>query len=121
MSAQAGMELAARLFAGATPVPGVASDLMGHTVSHLFGVIWQDPRLALPERSLITCSVLVAAGREAELRLHFRGARNLGIPRERLDAMITHVAHYAGWPVAVSASRVLSEVWEQMDREAAPA
>jgi alkylhydroperoxidase/carboxymuconolactone decarboxylase family protein YurZ len=25
--------------------------------------------------------------------------------------MITHVAHYAGWPVAVSAFRVLDEVW----------
>lgn len=119
MSAQAGMELAARLFAGAPPIGGVSSDLTGHTLSHLFGVIWQDQRLSLPERSLVTCTVLVATGREAEQRLHFRGARNLGIPRERLDAMITHVAHYAGWPVAVSASRVLSEVWEQMDRETA--
>ena len=29
--------------------------------------------------------------------------------------MITHVAHYAGWPVAVSALRTLDEVWEEMD------
>ena len=49
--------------------------------------------------------------------MHLRGARNLGIPRATLDAMILHVAHYAGWPVAVSASRVLNEVWEQMDGE----
>jgi len=27
------------------------------------------------------------------------------------------VAHYAGWPVAVSASRVLGEVWEMMDEQ----
>jgi alkylhydroperoxidase/carboxymuconolactone decarboxylase family protein YurZ len=29
--------------------------------------------------------------------------------------MIVHVAHYAGWPVAVSAARTLSEVWNEMD------
>jgi len=27
------------------------------------------------------------------------------------------VAHYAGWPVAVSAFRVLDEVWKAMDQE----
>jgi alkylhydroperoxidase/carboxymuconolactone decarboxylase family protein YurZ len=30
------------------------------------------------------------------------------------------VAHYAGWPVAVSAFRVLDEVWKAMDAEAKP-
>ena len=51
-------------------------------------------------------------------RLHFRGARNLGIERSKIEAMITHVAHYAGWPVAVSALRVLGEVWDEMDAQA---
>ena len=49
---------------------------------------------------MITCSVLVALGRDDEQRTHFRGARNAGISRPKLEAMITHVAHYAGWPVA---------------------
>ena len=48
-------------------------------------------------------------------------ARNLGIPRARVEAVINHVAYYAGWPVAVSAMRTLDEVWEQMDaQEAGP-
>ena len=111
-STKAGLDLATKLFAGAPPSPGVSPDLASHTLSHLFGTIWQDPRLSLQDRSFVTCTVLVALGREAEQRLHFRGARNLGIPRDRLDAMITHVAHYAGWPVAVGASRVLGEVWD---------
>ena len=50
------------------------------------------------------------AGREAELRIHLNGALNLGIEREKLEAVLTHVAHYAGWPVAVSGFRVLEEV-----------
>ncbi len=83
----------------------------------LFGDVWNRPGLEITERSLITCTVLVALGREPEQRLHFRGARNLGIPREKLEEVITHVAHYAGWPVAVSAFRVLGEVWDAMDAE----
>jgi alkylhydroperoxidase/carboxymuconolactone decarboxylase family protein YurZ len=47
--------------------------------------------------------------------LHFVGARNVGIPREKLEAAITHVAHYAGWPVAMTAFRVLNEVWPADD------
>ena len=113
----AGRELAGRLFAGGPATPAIHKSLARHTVAHLFGDVWQDPTLELQERSLITCTVLVATGREAEQHLHFRGARNLGISREKLEAMITHVAHYAGWPVAVSASRTLAEVWETMDKE----
>jgi 4-carboxymuconolactone decarboxylase len=89
--------------------------LARYTLLHLFGDVWQGDDLAIEERSLVTCAVLVALGRESEQRAHFRGARNLGIPREKLEAMITHVAHYAGWPVAVSASSVLDEVWQDMD------
>jgi alkylhydroperoxidase/carboxymuconolactone decarboxylase family protein YurZ len=29
--------------------------------------------------------------------------------------MITHAAHYAGWPVAASAFRVLAEVWPEVE------
>jgi len=106
-----GMALVRRLFgdrAGGTPLP---ADFARMTVEHLFGDVWQGEGLELAERSLLTCSVLVALGREAEQRLHFQGARNLGVPRQKLEAAISHVAHYAGWPVAVSAFRTLAEVW----------
>ena len=90
------------------------------TVEHLFGEVWQRPGLAVEERSLLTCAVLIALGREAEQKIHFRGARNLGIPRAKLEELLIHVAHYAGWPVAVSAFRVLDEVWKAMDQEPKP-
>ena len=60
---------------------------------------------------MVTCVALVDLGKEAEQRAHFKGARNLGIPREKLEDMIIHVTHYAGWPAGVSAIRVLNEVW----------
>jgi alkylhydroperoxidase/carboxymuconolactone decarboxylase family protein YurZ len=107
-----GIELATRLFSGAT-LSGVSmpETFRGYTMAHLFGDVWQGDELALEERSLVTCVTLVALNREAEQRLHFVGAKNLGIGREKIEGMISHVAHYAGWPNAVTAYRVLDEVW----------
>lgn len=44
------------------------------TVGRLFGDIWQGDELAIEERSLITCCLLVAPGRENERRIHFKCA-----------------------------------------------
>lgn len=108
-----GRELARRLFAGGPrptsgPPPAAFAD---YTNRHLFGDVWQQADLTLEERELITCTTLVALYRENEQRVHFLGAKNLGIPREKIEGMITHVAHYAGWPCAATAHRVLNEVW----------
>ena len=113
-----GRQLAARLLAGAPPGRRLPKEFMRQTMDNVFGDVWQNEDLELQQRSLITCSVLTVLGRENEQRLHFRGARNLGIERKTLEAAINHVAYYAGWPVAVSAMRVLDEVWEEMDAQA---
>lgn len=106
-----GAEVAQRLFGTLLSRASLPEDFRRYTLAHLFGDVWQGKALAIEERSLLTCAVLVALNREAEQRLHFNGAKNLGIPRPKVEAMITHVAHYAGWPVGVSAFRVLEEVW----------
>ena len=108
-----GRALMGRLFAGTAGGGRLPERLLDYTTEHLFGDVWQQDDLTLQERSLTTCTVLIALGREPEQRLHFAAARNLGVPREKLEAVITHAAHYAGWPVAASASRVLEEVWPE--------
>jgi 4-carboxymuconolactone decarboxylase len=110
----AGRALAARLFAGAPRDRPLPPEMVRHTMGHLFGDVWQDDRLAVEQRSLVTCAVLAALGRDAELRLHLRGARNLGIERDTLEAMLIHVAHYAGWPAGATGMRILDEVCETM-------
>ena len=107
-----GIALARRLFEGARAGGGsMPKALSDYTMEHLFGDVWQQDDLVLEERSLITCTILVALNRENEQHVHFLGAKNLGIPRAKLEAMITHAAHYAGWPCAATASNVLNEVW----------
>ena len=111
-----GIELVQRLFAGVdTTGVKMPETLSDYTMRHVFGDLWQQEGLSLQERSLVTCTLLVALNREAEQRLHFAGARNLGVPRSAIEAMIIHAAHYAGWPSAVGASRVLAEVWPEQE------
>jgi 4-carboxymuconolactone decarboxylase len=86
---------------------------LDYTLEHLFGDVWQGDALALQERSLVTCTILTALAREPEQRFHFAAARRLGVPREKILEMITHAAHYAGWPNAVGALRSLNEAWPE--------
>lgn len=109
-----GQALVARLFAGRTTSPTrIPSKFAEYTVGYLFGDVWQGDDLTLQQRSMITCTTLVALNRTAEQQVHFLGAKNLGIPRSEIEGMIIHVAHYAGWPCAMSAFHVLNEVWPQ--------
>ena len=92
----------------------VSKDLLKQIVDMLYGTIWsRTEQLSLQERSMITLTVLVALNRENELKSHLRGAKNLGITKEKIEEMILHVAHYSGFPTAVSASQLLNKVWDE--------
>lgn len=76
----------------------------------LFGEIWNRPGLPTKARSMITVAVLMALGRGQELRLHMRGALNLGITPEELREIIVHVSQYSGVPTAIEGIRAFTEV-----------
>ena len=109
-----GRALVAKLFAGSgSGGSALPARFEAYSMGHLFGDVWQDPGLPLEERSMITCAVLVALNRTDQLRMHIVGARNLGVSRAKFEAMITHVAHYAGWPCGASAFEALQAAWPQ--------
>ena len=92
----------------------VSKSLLKQIIDMLYGTIWsRTDKLSLKERSMITLTVLVALNRENELKSHLRGAQNLGIEKEKIEEMILHVAHYSGFPTAVSASQLLNKVWDE--------
>lgn len=76
----------------------------------LFADIWERPNLTPRDRSLITVSALIALGRDAQLVGHLRRALANGLTKEELAEAITHLAFYAGWPAAMSATGVLASV-----------
>ena len=113
--AKRGDDIRKKLF-GTPPSPGPTFDrLNAVTVEHLFGDIWTRPGLALRDRSLITCAVLTALGKELQLKVHMKGALNIGVGREEILEMMVHIAHYSGWPTAVNGTRVAEEVFKELD------
>ncbi len=74
----------------------------------LFSDIWQRSELPARERSLITVAALVALNRKEQLSFHLPFALENGVSHEELTETITHLAFYAGWPVATTALQVLA-------------
>lgn len=78
----------------------------------LFGENWNNQDLSLKTRSMITVTALVAQGlTDSSLKYHLQTAKNNGVTREEIAAMITHIAFYAGWPKAWAAFNMATEVW----------
>lgn len=109
---QRGLEVRRKLF-GDADAPNLDDPLIEVTIDHLFGDIWTRPGLELRDRSLITCAVLVALGKEAQLKVHLRGLLNQGLSHAAVEEMMIHLAHYAGWPCAVNGIRVAREVFAE--------
>ena len=86
--AQRGNEMRMKIFGVAPEASENFKDIMDVTVEHLFGDIWTRDGLALRDRSLITVATLIALNREAQLRVHLRGALNVGVGREEIKEMI---------------------------------
>lgn len=87
--------------------------------SVLFGQVWADETIPLKTRSMCTVTALIVLNRQAELRIHLRGALNQGISKQELIALIAHMAFYGGMPVAVESLRTAKEVFERWDAQQA--
>jgi len=79
----------------------------------LFGDVWARPGLSPRDRSLVTVSALIAMNRPDQLRSHLQRARDNGLSEAELVETITHLAFYAGWPSAVTASVVAKEAFQK--------
>ena len=82
----------------------------------LFGEVWSGDEISLRERSIINVIALMAQGLvDASFKYHLENAKNNGITREEIAAILTHAAFYAGWPKAWAAFRMAVEVWNKND------
>ena len=90
----------------------VAPKLVELTDAVLFGDVWERPQLSKRDRSLITIAVLAALYRTDQVRGHIGRGLDNGLSEEEIGELITHVAFYAGWPVAVNAAQVAKQVFD---------
>ena len=83
------------------------------TTDVLFGDIWERTELSKRDRSLIVVAALTALYRTDQLRGHIGRALDNGVTREEIGEVITHLAFYAGWPCAVNAASVATQVFAE--------
>jgi 4-carboxymuconolactone decarboxylase len=60
-------------------------------------------------------AALIALNRPDQLRFHLDKALDNGLQKEELSEAITHLAIYAGWPNAMSATVVAKEQFSKRD------
>jgi 4-carboxymuconolactone decarboxylase len=96
-----------------SPFADVAPALAEITDNVLFGDVWKRPGLSPRDRSLITVASLISLYRVNELPFHLKRALENGVTREELAEVITHLAFYAGWPTAATATGIARRVFEE--------
>lgn len=98
-----------------SPFGDIAPALGDYTDNVLFGDVWKRPQLSPRDRSLVTVSSLIAQYRTNELPFHLKFALQNGVTREEIIEAITHLAFYAGWPVASTAISTARHVFEEVE------
>jgi 4-carboxymuconolactone decarboxylase len=91
----------------------------GREAINAAGGAWPDDALSLRDRSLIVVAALIAQGGvEDRLRSHVRWAVEHGSNREELEALVTLLAVYAGFPRASVGMEIVREELDRMEETA---
>ena len=79
----------------------------------LFGEVLNEEAIDVKTKCIITVVSLIASGiTDSSLLYHLQNARNNGVSREEIAAIITHATRYVGWPKGWAAFRLAKEVWK---------
>ena len=82
----------------------------------LFGENWNNEDIDLKTRSIITVVALMSQGiTDSSLKYHLQNAKNHGVTKKEIAAIVTHAAFYAGWPKAWAVFNMAKEVWADDD------
>ncbi len=90
---------------------GVSPGVLHYTTEVLFRDLWLRPGLTPRDRSLVTVSALIAAGKVEQVPFHLNRAMDNGLTRDQASELLAHLAFYAGWPNIFSTLPVAQEVF----------
>ncbi len=89
--------------------------LVEMTNEYVYGDVWERKQLSKRDRSMVTIAALVALGWQEQLDSHIQRGLGNGLTREEIAEIVTHLAMYSGWPSAMTAAHVASDVFEAQD------
>jgi 4-carboxymuconolactone decarboxylase len=91
------------------------SEFQNLITRYAWGEIWTRPGLPRHTRSLMTICMMVALGREEELKLHLKAAANNDVTRDEIKEALLQSAIYCGVPAANSAFALALKVFAEID------
>lgn len=94
----------------------VTPALVEYTNRILYDEVWERPILSKRDRSLITIAAMIAMYRPEQLTAHLQLAMENGLSKEEIGEAIAHLAFYASWPSAISASRKFFDLVQQQEQ-----
>lgn len=90
----------------------IAPDFARYLIEFPFGDIYSRPGLDLRSREIAVVAALTALGNAApQLKVHIRGALNVGVSRDEIVETIMQMAVYAGFPAALNGLFAAREVF----------
>ena len=82
----------------------------------LFGEVWNEEAIDVKTKCIVTVVSLMASGiTDSSLGYHLQNAKNNGVTREEIPAIITHAAMYVGWPKGWAVFRLAKEIWNEAE------
>ena len=82
----------------------------------LFGEVWNEQAIDLKTKCIVTVVSLMASGiTDSSLAYHLQNAKNNGVTKEEIAAVITHATMYVGWPKGWAVFRQAKEIWNEAE------
>lgn len=106
-----GPELAERAVATASEFAKPFHDIM---TRYCFGETWNRPGLGRRDRSLATLSMLIAMGKELEVKMHVKGGIANGLTVEEIRELVLHAMIYCGVPASFTALRAAEAALDEL-------
>lgn len=73
--------------------------------------LWRRSDLGLRDRSLVSIAALAAMGETQQLPGYLRRGVDAGLTQAQIGEALTHLAFYAGWPVAMKAIEITASTF----------
>lgn len=88
---------------------------------YCWGVVWgrDDAAIDWKTRSLVNIGMLIALNRDAELKIHMRGAVTNGATLEEIREVLIQAAIYCGVPAGSVGFRIAREVFAELKAQKA--
>lgn len=92
-------------------------DFQRLVTEYCWGAGWGREALTRRDRSLLNLAMISILGRNAEFKLHLRGALRNGCTKDEIQDTLIQMTIYAGVPAGVEAFRLAKEVFAEVDAE----